>query len=230
MTKHRVGRVQMPWTNFEPPIRHPDYYVHLEKRKQDKKRDALGHADGEKSKRGRSVDLGSVSASLARCEGHDADSCSQAAALISKKLIGKDTCVCRTTGRSTSDSEKLPLIETTTVSPVDAAAEKKRHRDEFAVEQEQKAVVEGIAANPSLDTETQMAIIMDYRELHEQFKAQGLYKCNYSAYAWESLRYSALFLGFGFFLYIKWWMTSAVFLGLFWVCSPFPRLPRPEHS
>ena len=55
MTKHRIGRVQLPWANLEPPIRSPDYYKNLEKRKE-----AIGQADSEKSSRGRSVDLGSV--------------------------------------------------------------------------------------------------------------------------------------------------------------------------
>jgi delta8-fatty-acid desaturase len=57
MTKHRIGRVQLPWANLEPPIRSPDYYINLEKRKN--RRDSLGQND-EKSRRGRSVDLGSV--------------------------------------------------------------------------------------------------------------------------------------------------------------------------
>jgi len=58
MTKHRIGRVHLPWANLEPPIRSPDYYINLEKRK----RSALaGHADGvQQSKRGRSIDLGIV--------------------------------------------------------------------------------------------------------------------------------------------------------------------------
>lgn len=55
MTKHRMGRVELPWANLEPPIRSPDYYINLKKRKE-----AAGHAEGEKSRRGKSVDLGSV--------------------------------------------------------------------------------------------------------------------------------------------------------------------------
>jgi delta8-fatty-acid desaturase len=57
MTKHRIGRVQLPWANLEAPIRSPDYYINLEKRKN--RRDSVGQTD-EKSRRGRSVDLGSV--------------------------------------------------------------------------------------------------------------------------------------------------------------------------
>ena len=60
MTKHRIGRVELPWANLEPPIRSPDYYINLEKRKAKKEAVGLGHIDSEKSRRGRSVDLGSV--------------------------------------------------------------------------------------------------------------------------------------------------------------------------
>jgi delta8-fatty-acid desaturase len=55
MTKHRIGRVQLPWTNLEPPIRSPNYYINLEERKR-----LAAAPETEKSRRGRSVDLGSV--------------------------------------------------------------------------------------------------------------------------------------------------------------------------
>jgi hypothetical protein len=61
MPKHRIGRVDLPWANLEPPIRLPDYYINLEKRKAKKEAAVkLGHTDSEKSRRGRSVDLGTV--------------------------------------------------------------------------------------------------------------------------------------------------------------------------
>jgi delta8-fatty-acid desaturase len=60
MTKHRIGRVELPWSNLIPPIRSQDYYPNLEKRKAKKEAGGLVHTDGEKSRRGRSVDLGSV--------------------------------------------------------------------------------------------------------------------------------------------------------------------------
>ncbi|KAL6702374.1 hypothetical protein ACN47E_002496 [Coniothyrium glycines] len=192
MTRHRMGRVQLPWANLEPPIRSPDYYKDLQKRKE-----AVARTDGEQSRRGRSVDLGS------------------AAALIGKKLIGKDTCVRRTSSSCRSDPEKLPLVEVATLA-ISIAEEKKKHREQFAIEQEEKEIEEGIRDNPSLDVETQKAIILDYRALHEQIKAEGLYQCPYSAYAWESLRYGVLFAAFAYLLYCKWYMSSAVFLGLFW--------------
>ena len=69
MTKHRIGRVQLPWANLEPPIRSPDYYINLERRKNNKK-DAIGHADGVQSRRGRSIDLGIVGSSHIFRRGH----------------------------------------------------------------------------------------------------------------------------------------------------------------
>lgn len=60
MTKHRIGRVDLPWANLEPPIRSPDYYINLEKRKRNKKDAIASHVEVQQSKRGRSIDLGSV--------------------------------------------------------------------------------------------------------------------------------------------------------------------------
>ncbi|CAN9379816.1 unnamed protein product [Alternaria alternata] len=175
----------------------PDYYINLKERKR-----LAAAPESEKSRRGRSVDLGS------------------AAAIISKKLIGKpDTCVYRSSSRPASDPEKLPLIqsEDEAETPViTAAEEKKRHREQYAIEQEEREIEEGLRDNPSLDVETQKAIVQNYRLLHQQFKDEGLYQCRYSEYAKESIRYGLLFAAFGGFLYIKWYMTSAVFLGLFW--------------
>lgn len=56
MTKHRIGRVQLPWANLEPPIRSPNYYKNLEEKKR------VGAVpEAERQRRGKSVDLGSVS-------------------------------------------------------------------------------------------------------------------------------------------------------------------------
>jgi delta8-fatty-acid desaturase len=79
---------------------------------------------------------------------------------------------------------------------------------------------------PPLDHETQDEIVRKYRLLNNRIKAEGLYQCNYSAYAWECLRYGLLFLGSQFFLRWGWTMDgwpastcyilSATCLGLFW--------------
>lgn len=55
MTKHRIGRVQLPWANLEPPIRSPNYYKNLEEKKR-----VGATLEAERQRRGKSVDLGSV--------------------------------------------------------------------------------------------------------------------------------------------------------------------------
>ncbi|KAJ5091426.1 hypothetical protein NUU61_006296 [Penicillium alfredii] len=69
---------------------------------------------------------------------------------------------------------------------------------------------------PSLDAPTQSNIIERYRLLHEQVHSEGLYECRYTAYLWELGRCGLLFAQMLFFLHIKWYCTSAVFLGWFW--------------
>ncbi|EMD59432.1 hypothetical protein COCSADRAFT_175963 [Bipolaris sorokiniana ND90Pr] len=195
MTKHRIGRVQLPWANLEPPIRSPNYYKNLEEKKR-----VGATLEAERQRRGKSVDLGS------------------AAAIISKKLIGKsDTCVFRPSSRPASDPDKILLIEEDAeILTITDQEEKRRHREQYATEQEKLEIEEGIRENPSLDVETQKAIIEDYRALHQQIKDEGLYQCRYSEYAKESIRYALLFAAFAGLLYIKWYLTSAIFLGLFW--------------
>ncbi|KAI0475187.1 fatty acid desaturase [Xylariaceae sp. FL0804] len=69
---------------------------------------------------------------------------------------------------------------------------------------------------PSLDPATQDDIVAKYRELNERVKAEGLYKCNYTAYAIEVCRYSMLAASSLLFLNWGWYITSALFLGAFW--------------
>jgi delta8-fatty-acid desaturase len=73
-----------------------------------------------------------------------------------------------------------------------------------------------IAKYPSLDLATQENIIKKYRLLHDRIRAEGLYECNYSAYAWDALRIFSLFGLMLIFLHWGWYGTSGAFLGLFW--------------
>ncbi|KAJ5557776.1 fatty acid desaturase [Penicillium frequentans] len=69
---------------------------------------------------------------------------------------------------------------------------------------------------PALDTDTQHEITKEYRRLHNQIRVEGLYKCNYTAYAWELVRCSLLFGLMLFFLRTGWYCMSAMWLGWFW--------------
>lgn len=61
MTKHRIGRVDLPWSNLEPPIRSPDYYINLAKSKKTAFDTSANHTDASsKPRRGKSIDIGNV--------------------------------------------------------------------------------------------------------------------------------------------------------------------------
>jgi delta8-fatty-acid desaturase len=73
-----------------------------------------------------------------------------------------------------------------------------------------------IAKYPSLDLATQDEVIRKYRLLDQRIRSEGLYDCNYWAYAIEFSRYAFLFSMFFGFLKLGWYTTSAVFLGCLW--------------
>ncbi|KAF1951208.1 delta 8-(E)-sphingolipid desaturase [Byssothecium circinans] len=187
MKQYRIGRIQEPWTNLEPPIRSPDFYENIAAHK------AL-IAEAKSSRRGKSVDL------------------SSAAAVIHKKLSTTSTCTRRTSGTVVADPEKQPPVPVIS----DPEADKKAARDKYAIELEQKERAKGLADNPSVDPETQRAIVAEYRALHQRIKDAGLFNCPYGEYAKDSVRYGLLFGAFLYLVYVKWYLTSALFLGLFW--------------
>lgn len=73
-----------------------------------------------------------------------------------------------------------------------------------------------LAKYPQLDNKTQDDIMQKYRLLDQRMRNEGLYNCNYTAYAFEIARYSFLFAMFLTTLHYGWYCTSAVFMGLFW--------------
>lgn len=69
---------------------------------------------------------------------------------------------------------------------------------------------------PSLDPQTQQTIIAKYKLLDSRLRAEGLYNCNYTAYAFELARYTFLALTSLYFLRTGWYAPSAIFLGMLW--------------
>lgn len=91
-------------------------------------------------------------------------------------------------------------------------------REEYIAEQEEKENHRDVLAYPALDCETQQAITKEYQALHERITQDGFYTCRYVEYGKDSLRFVALFAAFALTLRAEWYWTSAIFLGLFWVC------------
>ncbi|KAI1631282.1 fatty acid desaturase [Biscogniauxia mediterranea] len=73
-----------------------------------------------------------------------------------------------------------------------------------------------LAKYPPLDFATQDSIVSKYRLLNQRMKDEGLYQCNYGAYAIELTRYSILFASTFIFLHWGWYALSALCLGAFW--------------
>ncbi|KAJ4214650.1 hypothetical protein FSOLCH5_000058 [Fusarium solani] len=72
------------------------------------------------------------------------------------------------------------------------------------------------ATYPSVNPEVQRDIARKYQRLHQRIHDEGLYNCPYTEYGKEMLRYTTLFTLFAVTFYHQWYITSAVFLGLFW--------------
>lgn len=69
---------------------------------------------------------------------------------------------------------------------------------------------------PPLEFPIQDEIARKYRALYDRIENEGLYQCNYMAYAIEMSRYTLLAVGTIVFLRWGWYVTSAAFLGAFW--------------
>jgi delta8-fatty-acid desaturase len=195
MKKHRMGRVQTPWTNLEAPIRCSSYRDSLEQAKTQYIPIGL-------HKKRRSISIAAQSIlppKLASCASSLQQS-EPASGLLSST-------------NSAFDEENLP--------PPNPFREKTEATENWRINHvrslEKKERADALREWPALDMETQQSITKEYQALHEEVKARGLYKCRYSNYAIEAIRYSILFGCFLYFLFREWYLTSAVFLGLFWV-------------
>lgn len=87
---------------------------------------------------------------------------------------------------------------------------------EWAMQQEKEF---DMGEYPSLDHEVQLAITAKYMKLNDEVEARGYYKCNYLEYGKEMVRYTILFGLSMLALHKAWYLTSALFLGLFWVST-----------
>ena len=81
----------------------------------------------------------------------------------------------------------------------------------------QKEIDKDVFEYPSVDEVTQREITQRYKALHQRVKDEGFYDCRYIEYGKEVCRYSLLFMLFMVSLRYEWYITSACFLGAFWV-------------
>ena len=93
----------------------------------------------------------------------------------------------------------------------------------------QGEVDDNVRDYPSLDADTQRSIDLKFQALHQRVKDEGYYVCHFSEYMKELSRYAFLFACFLVTLRTGWYLTSAACLGLFWVCTCFPRFSTREQ-
>lgn len=232
MKAYRIGRVQLPWTNLEPPIRAgPDAYRHF------------SHADRTDADVNNAVDddvdqIFVETATTASDSDDQADSSSIFSANLSpgEPLSSRNSSVgpeetesdCKRTNASITTSALASGPEAASSCPINA---KNLSREAYTAAMEKKEIADGIRDYPSLDNATQQTIRAEYDELHQRIKEQGLYNCPYSEYGKELIRYSMLFFSFIYLVHIEWYLTSSVFLGMFWVSkSNSRRDDKPQNN
>jgi delta8-fatty-acid desaturase len=199
MKAYRIGRVQLPWTNMEPPIRAGSGSQSIAMPVDDEPT-TISDSDSlfsHKSEGSSNSSVVSDNESEPEKEGSQ-----NGGSLLDRSRLRQRKPV-----SGTVDPSVMP--NTLPVS--------KMSRSTFAAVMEQKEIADGIRNYPSLDIETQEAIRVEYEKLHQVIQEKGYYTCSYSQYGKESIRYSILFATFLYLLHSKWYLTSAACLGLFWV-------------
>lgn len=211
MKAYRIGRVDLPWLNLTPPIRAGLITI---------RSDAMGACETKEKEAllnnidlpfsatrsptihsGQELNEKDVERAAVSCSGSDDEDCTRRSVLENPSRHSSQSHKKDQSVKEASQKQKLSELEAYTVTL------------------EQSEIEQGIRDYPSLDHATQDAIAIDYRALHDQVKAQGLYQCRYSEYGKELIRYSILFGIFVMLLRCHWYLTSAVALGIFWVST-----------
>ncbi|KAK0724786.1 desaturase-like protein [Lasiosphaeris hirsuta] len=190
MDRYRIGRVEGRWRNFLPPIQGGTFRANNPDSKRDEEEAAvLAQLIG---------DLPPSSHASSRAPSPVFDAADAGSAVRHRGQSGV---------RGSSSASSISSVEELE-APLDGMA----HLDVLTM----KEIKLDLDRYPPLDDETQDAIVQKYRLLGERIKAEGLFECNYSAYAIEGTRYAILFGLMVFFLHKGWYTVSAVFLGCFW--------------
>ena len=206
MKKYRIGRIEGPWVNFEPPIRGGIFRPDTE----DIESDSDGSND---TSDGKSPSLESRSSSSTSLESiFDASLLDEASATGRVSKVSTRPCELRSTSMKTGDPETQTL-------KAQHSANISRVTKDYTSSAEQQEIDDDTRNNPSLDADTQQDITQKYQALHQRVKDEDFYDCRYAEYGKEMIRYTLIFAAFIACLRSSWFMTSAALLGLFWVCA-----------
>ncbi|KAI9732859.1 MAG: hypothetical protein M1834_003798 [Cirrosporium novae-zelandiae] len=190
MERYQIGTIQPPWENYVPPIQGGKFRPYFE--------------DIEAS----------IEDSLE--DNSEMESTNTEKSRSPSPLFDSE----RLTVRRRGAAGKAGLARSSSVSSISLSTDG-REQDwdnglSYIADQTKEKLNLDLTKYPSLDADTQNEIIAKYRLLDNRLHAEGLYNCNYSAYAKELPRYIFLFGMMILCLRWGWYTTSGLFLGVFW--------------
>ncbi|KAF7190596.1 Delta 8-(E)-sphingolipid desaturase [Pseudocercospora fuligena] len=188
MQKYRIGRIEGQWQDFVPPIQGGIF-----RRYEDQRTDTRENQ------------------SETSCE--DSSESSQEPSPVFEPSEHRTAGLRRRRQSDYAASESSATSLDTLAIGEPALETKKSYPGE---ERTQRELQHDLETFPSLDAQTQYSIIHKYQDLDQRLRAEGLYDCNYWAYAVEGLRYTALGLLAFFFLKLGWYPISGLFVGMMW--------------
>lgn len=189
MTRYRIGRIEGRWKNFIPPIQGGAFRP-VEEINED--------LDEPLTRPSSSLDASLSSSQKSSRTPSPVFDCSE------PKL------------RARREANELTGP---TASRSTAPAETRQDKDiamAFLDSQTKEQISLDLDRYPSLDEITQDTIVAKYRLLYRRIKDEGLFDCNYGAYAAEVARYTLLFGLMLLCLQWRWFALGGVFMGLFW--------------
>ncbi|KAL1865249.1 hypothetical protein VTK73DRAFT_5432 [Phialemonium thermophilum] len=202
MDRYRIGRIEGRWLNFLPPIQ------------------------GGRFRRVAKSDM-EVTSDSDRCPPIETDSSASSTPRSASPLFDPVESGYRFRSRQRVTTSVTP--SSTPASTISSADEEelgnptKLKEDEvfydgmtYLDSETRKEIRLDLDKYPSLDGDVQARVVERYRLLNEKIKSEGLYNCNYAAYAIEVSRYTILFGLMLLFLRLGYYALSAFFLGAFW--------------
>ncbi|KFY20155.1 hypothetical protein V491_03943 [Pseudogymnoascus sp. VKM F-3775] len=193
MDSFRIGYIEGPWVNFEPPISGGIF------------RPYEGEANMRKCAKSITTDF---------CP-------SKTSALPAKDGVCNKTAASPLYTKPSEENPPLSnMQDKMDVNGLVTSTLDKFPRSctqvEFMDLAEQLEIDSDIGRFPSVEPATQRTIINKYRQLHQDVRDNGHYECRYIEYGKECVRYVSLFALSMTALNYGWYMTSAMLLGLFW--------------
>lgn len=192
MSKYQIGRIEGPWTDFVPPIQYGVFRTKDEIESAGKRPSPTVQDEADSSSQESSEEPSPTFEPADR----------KSAGIRKRK--GSNAAI--------SHSSSATSLSSLDIQETASQQKPSTHGQDRTAEEYQK----DIERFPSLDAKTQTAIIEKYRALDKRIRDQGLYDCNYKAYAIEATRYTALALTSFVLLRSGWYALSGIFLGMFW--------------